>query len=103
MSLTKLALTVLLAGSSFGAETIPTSENGLIAHEWGTFTSVAGADGNAIPWPALAGPADLPCFVIRPGVFYKRGAYSRVRMETPVVYFYNPRPITVSLKVDFRN
>jgi len=41
-----------------------TSDPGpLIVHEWGTFTSIAGADGTAVEWLPLAGPADLPCFV----------------------------------------
>jgi hypothetical protein len=35
----------------------------LTVHEWGTFTSVAGADGASIEWRPLAGPSDLPSFV----------------------------------------
>jgi hypothetical protein len=103
MSYTKLVVSILLASRIFAAETIPGAENSLIVHEWGTFTSVAGADGNAVPWTALAGPADLPCFVIRPQLLAKAAAFARVRMETPVVYFYSPRPITASLNVNFRN
>ena len=42
MSYHELCVSLLLTGSCFGAETIQASENSLIAHEWGTFTSVAG-------------------------------------------------------------
>ncbi len=38
-------------------------DRGWIVHEWGTFTSVAGADGAALEWRPLAGPSDLPSFV----------------------------------------
>ncbi len=47
----------------FGANITRTNE-ALIAHEWGTFTSVAGEDGSAIRWAPLSlGAPDLPCFV----------------------------------------
>ena len=32
---------------------------GLVAHEWGTFTSVAGEDGRAVQWLPLEGPVDF--------------------------------------------
>ena len=35
----------------------------LVVHEWGTFTSIAGPDGQAVQWRPLTGPSDLPCFV----------------------------------------
>src|SRR5262245_28134300 len=35
----------------------------LIVHEWGTFTAVAAADGQAMSWRPLTGPSDLPAFV----------------------------------------
>ncbi len=38
---------------------------GLVVHEWGTFTSLAGADGAALEWRPLDGPTDLPSFVYR--------------------------------------
>lgn len=39
----------------------------LIVHEWGTFTTVAGADGASLEWRPLAGPSDLPSFVYQIG------------------------------------
>ncbi|MCU1337134.1 MAG: hypothetical protein JWO19_2715 [Bryobacterales bacterium] len=72
----------------------------LVTHEWGTFTSVAGGNGAPVAWAPLNGPADLPCFVERLGGNYKAFA-GLVRMETPVLYFYSPRPVTLSVHVDF--
>jgi hypothetical protein len=76
--------------------------SGLTAHEWGTFTSIAGTDGQAVEWSPLTGSADLPGFVEHfrnPG--FKLGLRGTVRMETPVLYFYDSREETVSVKVSF--
>jgi hypothetical protein len=74
----------------------------LTVHEWGTFTAIAGNDGHAVEWTPFTGPTDLPGFVehlrdanLKPGL---RGT---IRMETPVLYFYSPRDLTVSVKVAF--
>ncbi len=86
------------------------AEKGLAVHEWGTFTSVSGTDGELLEWRPLLGPDDLPGFIYGPngsrGDLRKgrRGKLSRtatVRMETPVVYFYSDRAIDVSLRVEF--
>jgi len=53
-------------------------------------------------WLPLAGPTDLPGFVEHfrnPG--FKLGLRGTVRMETPVLYFYDSREETVSVKVAF--
>jgi hypothetical protein len=91
-------------------KTIP-AENRLVVHEWGTFTSVAGRDGVALDWRPLNGPSDLPKFVhtIQEGneglrhtrVAGKGDMTARVRMETPVLYFYSGNEMDVSVKVDF--
>lgn len=81
----------------------PTSvSTDLIAHEWGTFTSIAGRDGHAVEWSPQGGPEDLPRFVehIRTADF-KSGLRGTVRMETPVLYFYCSSETTVSVKVSF--
>ncbi len=74
----------------------------LTAHEWGTFTSIAGRDGSAVQWSPLTGSTDLPGFVehFRDGGF-KLGLRGTVRMETPVLYFYDSREEAVSVKVTF--
>lgn len=92
---------------------------GLVVHEWGTFTSVAGADGQAVQWTPLGAPSDLPCFVtmLNPdspkgnlgGVFLLDttshptlgNVRATVRMETPVMYFYSPTDAEVSVSVSF--
>jgi hypothetical protein len=74
----------------------------LTAHEWGTFTSIAGIDGRAMEWSPLTGSTDLPGFVEHfrdPG--FKLGLRGTVRMETPVLYFYDSREETVSVSVAF--
>jgi len=75
--------------------------NALIAHEWGTFTSVAGLDGNPVEWAPLSGPPDLPCFVERLGSGFVKYRPGMVRMETPVLFFYAPQAMTLSVHVDF--
>jgi hypothetical protein len=76
--------------------------SGLIAHEWGTFTSVAGESGRAVPWLPHSGPTDLPCFVERIKTGFKGFLSGTVRMETPVIYFYAPQPMSVEVNVRFR-
>ena len=74
---------------------------GLVVHEWGTFTAVAGPDGAPTTWHPLQGPSDLPGFVysaddlqdglrLPPG-YRNKGDPSVVRMETPVIYLYMER------------
>jgi hypothetical protein len=74
----------------------------LTIHEWGTFTSVAGADGSAIDWDSLSCPEDLPKFVNSYGYRgFKVVLMGTVRMETPVMYFYSPHELTAHVTVRF--
>jgi hypothetical protein len=77
-------------------------EAGLTAHEWGTFTTVAGETGRAVDWLPLNGPSDLPSFVehYRGGGF-KVGLGGTIRMETPVLYFYSMHDTKVDVGVSF--
>jgi hypothetical protein len=77
-------------------------------HEWGTFTSVAGDDGQSVAWRPLSEPSDLPCFVQRlpdgPKQIIAGGwpaLAATVRMETPVLYFYSDVPASASVRVQF--
>lgn len=83
----------------------------LVAHEWGTFTSIAGKDGVALEWRPLNSVSDLPKFVhtMQTGGS-RRGPNRRaskgdlqgtIRMETPVIYFYSNAEMDVSAKVGF--
>ena len=85
---------------------------GFIAHKWGTFTSVQGADGVQLEWNPLV-TSELPKFVydrnrpagsaaLPPPVFVGKGAMVTLqRMETPVIYFYSGRERTVDVTVKF--
>jgi hypothetical protein len=84
-----------------------------VAHEWGTFTSVQGADGIQLGWNPLI-VSELPKFVYnrlpaaqdgRPvrfsDVAAKSGFVTLQRMETPVIYFYSAQEQRVKVSVDF--
>jgi hypothetical protein len=88
-------------------------DEGYVAHEWGTFTSVQGADGVPQPWHPLI-TAELPSFVYdRSGgksprkeaahyFDFGKGSYTALqRLETPVIYFYSARERTVDANVLF--
>jgi hypothetical protein len=97
-----IALGTLAAASPAGRQT--PAEPGLTAHEWGTFTTIAGADGLPVEWlPVdLSGPSDLPHFVEHyRNAGFKAGLRGTVRMETPVIYFYSPHETRVSVRVSF--
>jgi len=85
------------------------NQNNLVVHEWGTFTSIAGKDGVALEWRPLNGSIDLPKFVHTMqqeglGLRHsqtKADLTAKVRMETPVLYFYSSREMNVSAEVNF--
>ncbi|MGD0129671.1 MAG: hypothetical protein ABSF46_30480 [Terriglobia bacterium] len=77
---------------------------GLTVHEWGTFTSIAGKNGQAVEWRPLpiTGTTDLPGFVEHfDSTNFKLGLRGTIRMETPVMYFYSPQDVKVSVRVAF--
>src|SRR6266404_1656703 len=83
-----------------------------VAHEWGTFTSVQGADGVLLDWRPLE-TSRLPKFVYdwkAPGLncraagnlaFGKNAMLTLQRMETPVIYFYGDEKQSVDVSVNF--
>lgn len=86
------------------------AKNKLVVHEWGTFTSIAGHDGEALEWRPLNGSSDLPSFVYDLNALNGAGLRSGkpcikcdmtalVRMETPVIYFYADHETSVSVRV----
>jgi hypothetical protein len=97
-------LVAFLAIATSPAGEKPPVYAGLTVHEWGTFTSVAGADGRAVEWSPQTDSTDLPGFVehLRTPQF-KLGLRGTVRMETPVLYFYDSHEEQVSVKVHFAN
>jgi hypothetical protein len=111
-----LALTLTLLDFSLPKNTEAKSKPAdLVVHEWGTFTSIAGRNGIALDWRPLNGASDLPKFVYNKDenegfretygekfVSGQKGnVIAKVRMETPVIYFYTPKEMEVDVKVDF--
>ncbi len=99
--------TLALAILSFGAPLVPQENQtpDLTVHEWGTFTGIADEQGHAIEWTAYgaADPDVLPGFVESiSNTSFKGGLRGTIRMETPVIYFYSPRQVSVSVNVAFR-
>jgi hypothetical protein len=95
---------LVISAAPVGAEPPPVN---YIAHEWGTFTSVQGADGVQMPWNPLL-TTDLPKFVYdlvraRIGLFdvSKSAIVARQRMETPVIYFHSDQVFNVDVDVMF--
>jgi hypothetical protein len=71
-----------------------------VAHEWGTFTSVLDSQGRTLTWNPFGFFEPLPPFV-HTSVEVKPDLTGSVRMETPVVYFYGQRPLTLDVRVGF--
>jgi hypothetical protein len=110
MKTSLLFITFIAAGLTLHAADEPSSD--YVAHEWGTFTTIAGSDGQLLKWnPFIA--EDLPDFVYERGrALVDRGDLSvfliakkidqwLVRMETPVIYFHTDKPLEVRARVDF--
>jgi hypothetical protein len=99
----KIATILILALLAANAAELKVENNSVTAHEWGTFTSVAGEDGDPVQWAPLFGAPDLPCFVghLDNARVTKWQISGLVRMETPVLYFYSQLPLTLSVHVDF--
>jgi hypothetical protein len=94
--------TLALSSSLDGSAQEQTIDPGLIAHEWGTFTSVAGDTGQVVEWFPLNSPTDLPGFVEHfRGTAFKVGLGGTLRMETPILYFYSTHDTNVSVRVSF--
>ena len=109
---TALSLLALALGTTVLCLAVQDSSHAaLVVHEWGTFTSIAGEDGMALEWRPLAATNDLPGFVhdlaaitnasgLR-HICQKCEMTAKIRMETPVVYFYTDHDMDVTVRVDF--
>ncbi len=111
MKTTILSLFLIVAQGSAWAGNVATGD--YVAHEWGTFTSVQGADGVLIEWNPLE-TTKLPRFVYdwrKPGLNRQPAGVlgpgsksvflTLQRMETPVIYFYSDRERSVDVSVRF--
>src|SRR2546430_13889019 len=101
-------LSFILAAAQWSVLAGSDAPEDYVAHEWGTFTSVQGADGVLIPWNPLE-TTKLPKFVYdwsKPGQdrlpagVLNRGSKSALvtlqRMDTPGVYFYSGTGRTIA-------
>jgi hypothetical protein len=97
------AVGVVLTGADPLHSTQQSAHAGLAAHEWGTFTAIAGVDGQPIEWlpVQLLGKPELPSFVEHFRGASKDILSGTVRLETPVIYFYTAQQTSVSVRVSF--
>lgn len=90
-----------LAAGVWAAVTPVAGREGLLVHEWGTFSCFSGSDGALLRfYPANT---DLPSFVYQGGANRKDAYSGLVSLETPVLYFYSARPLTASVRAEFHN
>lgn len=96
-----LGFGILAAVSTLASTDVVSGSKSLTVHEWGTFTSVAGKEGQAVEWLPVDRQSDLPCFVNESPAGLEDYLAGTVRMETPVLYFYASREMTVNATVRF--
>lgn len=103
-----LAASLLLC--TLGLARGDTAATNYTVHEWGTFTSVQGGEGQLLLWRPLQS-SELPGFVYdwsKAGLNrgaqqtgFKGSLMTLQRMETPVMYFYADQPMNVDVNVAF--
>ncbi|HYG15012.1 MAG TPA: T9SS type A sorting domain-containing protein [Bacteroidia bacterium] len=83
--------------------------SGVTVHEWGTFTTLCGSNGQRLSGLQLA-EEPVPPFVYNLAMRYynEKGMPNSlsltnvtVKMETPVLYFYSDKSVPFKIKVDF--
>ena len=72
----------------------------LVVHEWGTFLGMNASDGAALDGMYHEEHA-LPSFVHSRSRDQLRLPIMKLKGETPVIYFYTPRPVQVRVRVGF--
>jgi hypothetical protein len=94
----------LLAAASVATTLIvrgePNTPVDLVVHEWGTFLCVQGSDGMTLDGMYHEEHA-LPGFVHSRRRDQLRLPTMQLKGETPVIYFYTPRPLKVDVSVEF--
>ena len=78
----------------------PSDPAGLVVHEWGTFLAMNGSDGISLDGMYHEEHA-LPSFVHARSKDQLRLPMSRMKGETPVIYFYTPEVRRVEVEVGF--
>lgn len=99
---------------SFAVFSFSTLSAQYTAHEWGTFTTLAGSDGKLLPGLHVD-EEQLPDFTYSHADIYRGEGTGNdkgfsvdyeltnvtVKMETPVIYFYSQKQMDVNVRVDF--
>ena len=78
----------------------PSGPSGLVVHEWGTFLAMNGSDGVSLDG-MYHEEHSLPSFVHARSRDQLRLPMSRLKGETPVIYFYTRQPQRVQVEVGF--
>jgi len=90
----------LLCFAAAALTTAASDSNRLVVHEWGTFLAMSGSDGIALDGMYHEEHA-LPSFVHARSRDQLRLPTSRIKGETPVIYFYTARPRRARVDVGF--
>jgi hypothetical protein len=79
----------------------PPGVQGLVVHEWGTFSTFSGSNGKNLKFDPYDN--DLPGFVhgYQPRNSKSGPQGGKISLETPVLYFYSERPLSASVQVEF--
>jgi hypothetical protein len=87
----------------FTSVMLPITSQALEVHEWGTFTILVSSKGQTVNWyQPYSDAAKLPKFVnMNPMLMKSNIPFARVRMETPVLYFYPEEEMDISVRVAF--
>jgi len=88
-------------GSACNPQRASGSDPGYVLHEWGTFTTIAGADGVVLEGLTYD-DHQLPDFVYQRARCRDGFEGVRCKMETPVLYFYSDRERELSVRVGFQ-
>jgi hypothetical protein len=95
-----LASTVAVAADTLRTRSLDSARGKLVVHEWGTFLAMNGSDGVTLDGMYHEEHA-LPGFVHARSHNELRLRTSNLKGETPVIYFYNDRPLRVRVEVGF--
>ncbi|MBM3457160.1 MAG: hypothetical protein FJX77_01300 [Armatimonadetes bacterium] len=79
----------------------PQRADDLVVHEWGTLLAMQGSDGVTLDG-MYHEEHGLPSFVHARSRDQLQLRHSRSKFETPVIYFYTPRPLEVQVQARFR-
>jgi hypothetical protein len=96
----RILIACLISLVAGGIAASPSDPSRLVVHEWGTFLAMNGSDGVSLDGMYHEEHA-LPSFVHARSRDQLRLPMSRIKSETPVIYFYTPQVLRVQVEVAF--